>query len=298
MLCRGISGRFRYAWVRKQDGRRRRNRDEILAKKLLGHTSVSPEVCTLSRTRRLYIRLGTSCFTARNAYSSGNGENFMKSEKRSRKIEDAMLMFDKQTNRHRDAAQRGLDSGEPGIYSMVYTAQSIQTGWYLNVHSELHFEDTVSYTHLDVYKRQHHISLLVRALTNDFGSSGSALDWIYGAEKMFKYSILNQFRTRIQNIEFTPSYSHRFKCLNGCKELLSGSIINAIIKGDFRSNECQTDAKFARHSIFGSSPEPPCLENARRLDRDERARIPDSDARMHLAEFSNLHEAKRQRRAT
>lgn len=35
MLCRGISGRFRYAWIRKQDGRRRRNRDEILAEKLV-----------------------------------------------------------------------------------------------------------------------------------------------------------------------------------------------------------------------------------------------------------------------
>ncbi|KYN41726.1 hypothetical protein ALC56_03869 [Trachymyrmex septentrionalis] len=90
----------------------------------------------------------------------------------------------------------------------------------------------------------------------------------------------------------------RFKYLNGCKELLSGSIINAIIKGDSRSNECQTDAKFTRHSIFGSSPEPPSLENARRLDRDERARILDSDVRMHLTEFNNLHEAKRQHRTT
>lgn len=53
---------------------------------VLGHTSVPPEMCTLSRTRRLYIHLGTSCFTARNAYSGGNGENFMKSEKRSRKV--------------------------------------------------------------------------------------------------------------------------------------------------------------------------------------------------------------------
>lgn len=62
----------------------------------------------------------------------------------------------------------------------------------------------------------------------------------------------------------------RFKYLNGCKELLSGSIINAIIKSDSAcSNECQTDTKFTRHSIFGSSPEPPNLENARRLDRDE-----------------------------
>lgn len=38
---------------------------------------------------------------------------------------------------------------------------------------------------------------------------------------------------------------------------LSGLIINAIIKSDPRCNdECQTDVKFARHSIFGSSPEP------------------------------------------
>lgn len=114
---------------------------------------------------------------------------------------------------------------------------------------------------------------------------------------MFKYLRSNQLRICMQSVEFIPSYLH-FKCLNGYKELLSGSIINAITKGDSRSNECQTDAKFARHSIFGSSPGPLCLENARRLDRDERARIPDSDARMHLAEFSNLHEAKRQRRAT
>lgn len=35
MLCRDISGRFQYAWIRKQVGRRRRNRDEILAEKLV-----------------------------------------------------------------------------------------------------------------------------------------------------------------------------------------------------------------------------------------------------------------------
>jgi len=33
------------------------------------------------------------------------------------------------------------------------------------------------------------------------------------------------------------------------------SIINAVVKADPRGNECQTDAKFARHSIFGSSAE-------------------------------------------
>ncbi|EZA49672.1 hypothetical protein X777_12217 [Ooceraea biroi] len=58
------------------------------------------------------------------------------------------------------------------------------------------------------------------------------------------------------------------------------------------------DHKRARNSASSTPKCAICLENARRLDRDERARIPDSDARMHLAEFSNLHEAKRRRRAS
>jgi len=40
------------------------------------------------------------------------------------------------------------------------------------------------------------------------------------------------------------------------------SIINAVVKADPRGNECQTDAKFARHSIFGSSAEPRVGERA------------------------------------
>lgn len=131
-----MSGCFRYAWVRKQDGWRRRNRDEILAEKLvlperegygywapgkfrkiflalppilvgsnisrgltlLGHTLVPPEVCTLSRTRRLYIHLGTSCFTAWNVYSSGSGENFMKNEKKSRKLSLSKYFLSKKSD--------------------------------------------------------------------------------------------------------------------------------------------------------------------------------------------------------